>query len=985
MFKINRKFIASIMSATLLLQLVVIPVDASEGIATISIGDTTYDTIDGAVSAANATTNIKETITISEGTLTMNKVVTITDSVEIIGAGDDKTTFLGTSNKDHGAFIVNTANEDESVSIEGIKFEDFGGAQAGGIVIQVSVRESGKAKATDLAFTMTDCTIEDYGKGAIVVYGGTSNITNNKIISNVTDVAGKTPNGIQFSGASTNGTISDNQIINTVSSHDSWTSTGILLTEGANATIENNTFKGCEVGVNIGSSYDRYFQYDGSGAYGPNPETVLANNDFDQNFETKVRSYFAPENTIYVDTSGAYSFTDAKGINYYAFTYVKPNGVIEEETNCYKTVSESVANAVEGDTIVLSSGTHDVANTVIIDKDLTITGQGESTVIKGDSTKKNNGFEVTNGTVEFTNLSMSEFGNETGTQSGLGIIKVNSGKTDVNVNVDNVNFSKFNRSALDIRSGSFNVSNSKIDATPTLETTTLTKGILAGLGTTLVEGVIYNTTIQSTVSSYEAWDTSAVEVFINANVVIDQCDFSTGTIGVHVDRYYSPAGTNEVTIKNTTIKASESAVRVYGTEQADSSTGTTSVNIESGSYFAPVKVVNPNEHVNIDITGGMFSTDVTALLSPEYTLVKSNGMYTVITKEQGLNDAKNAKLAEITAEENKYKIEDYRMLQWTELKVVFTSAKAEINSLKDIELVNQYDLATVFKAAANIKTKEELNAEVSDEVDDIVGDLPVIEDGTPLTPDEKEDINNKIDAAMDAIKKVDKEDVKNDEAFIKNINQLDKAFVAANDNLEVVESAPIVSSKVKKQLQIPNLPVEVQGLALSIFGGKDIGLDTVVEIIVKQLNPVNEKDIIVLDIKPQMIVGNTATMIDNDQLQNPITMKIYLNESFSEEMAKIVHFYADGSGYEVFYEKVLSDTDGKYMELTVTQFSQFEVTPISQEDIEADKLKPVEKSEVEAPDTGDTTKQVQLLLFMGLSMLAFVLFLRKSRADINIK
>ncbi len=60
---------------------------------------------------------------------------------------------------------------------------------------------------------------------------------------------------------------------------------------------------------------------------------------------------------------------------------------------------------------------------------------------------------------------------------------------------------------------------------------------------------------------------------------------------------------------------------------------------------------------------------------------------------------------------NTYEQEDYRAPQWTELQAIFTKAKAEVEALTTVELVEAYDISGLTTFANAIKTDAELTAE----------------------------------------------------------------------------------------------------------------------------------------------------------------------------------------------------------------------------------------------------------------------------------
>lgn len=95
----------------------------------------------------------------------------------------------------------------------------------------------------------------------------------------------------------------------------------------------------------------------------------------------------------------------------------------------------------------------------------------------------------------------------------------------------------------------------------------------------------------------------------------------------------------------------------------------------------------------------------------------------------------------------------------------------------------------------------------------------------------------------------------------------------------------------------------------------------------------DDESVIILEIKPYQTITtqstNTSetTLIENDQLQSPITFKIYLNDTFEGDAASVIHIKENGT-VQTYTCQVQTDSDGKYFQLTVTEFSQFIVTPV---------------------------------------------------------
>ena len=287
---------------------------------------------------------------------------------------------------------------------------------------------------------------------------------------------------------------------------------------------------------------------------------------------------------------------------------------------------EYASDTKPGTTIKL---TEDIALTekLTINKDVTIDGQGHT--ITGVADNDDIYIEVTGGSFNIANVTLKDFGGAVGTRSGNGVIKVPSAATGVTVNATNVNVQDFNRSAYDIGAGSFNISGGTIDCTNSnTANTVLTKGIKVGGTANKVTGVISGVTIKNSASTYEDWNTAAIEVYSNADVDVSNCTISSVSKGIHVDNYWYDTGAITVDISGGTITADADAVMIYSKANA---TNDVKVNITGGTFTGNIQILDKTDKDTISIIGGTFSVDPSAYKAPGYYYVTKNndGTWTV--------------------------------------------------------------------------------------------------------------------------------------------------------------------------------------------------------------------------------------------------------------------------------------------------------------------------------------------------------------------
>ncbi len=294
----------------------------------------------------------------------------------------------------------------------------------------------------------------------------------------------------------------------------------------------------------------------------------------------------------------------------------------------YYTFEEAVKAAMAAEETLSLQKDVDMLEKVVIDKPLTIVGNGHA--ITGQNDNRNVYFEITDGTFNISNVTLKDFGgNDNKTANGVGVFKVPSGSDNVVFNANNVTVKNFNRSAFDIRAGKFEIYKSTIDCANQTDNK-LTKGLVTGLYGSKVEGSIWNTSIINSASNYKEWSSSAIEVYNNSDVNIVNCTISDVQNGIHVDNYWAgtttfpdaPKDANTIVdISGGTISVinpdsdDSSAVRIYGKEDQVRSA---SVTIKNGTFNGKVKIVGENKNDEIEIEGGTFLFDPSEFVSSPY-------------------------------------------------------------------------------------------------------------------------------------------------------------------------------------------------------------------------------------------------------------------------------------------------------------------------------------------------------------------------------
>lgn len=288
-----------------------------------------------------------------------------------------------------------------------------------------------------------------------------------------------------------------------------------------------------------------------------------------------------------------------------------------------------------------------------VDKNITLSGKNPVTeeihTITGNNGEVYPAFVINNGTFTIKDVNVTEFGGAVGVANSNAVFSVPANaNAKTSFNAENVNVSDFNRTAFDIRSGNFKITECDIDCKNTYSKTpnaekVLTKGILAGFGTNKVEGLIEDIEINGADSKYDEWDSAGIEIYTNADVTIDGGSITAGSTGIWVDNYYGDAGnTATVKIQDVAVDAKDAVKVYYADDAGKTGQGEADVTIKSGNFTGKVRIVGgkDSETNNIDISGGTFSQSVSMFaVSDGYQVAGADGTYSYYTTEEAANTA----------------------------------------------------------------------------------------------------------------------------------------------------------------------------------------------------------------------------------------------------------------------------------------------------------------------------------------------------------
>lgn len=292
----------------------------------------------------------------------------------------------------------------------------------------------------------------------------------------------------------------------------------------------------------------------------------------------------------------------------------------------YTTLEEAVtaansATTSEGKVIDLEANVS-LQSKVTITADVTINGHDKTITGKTDSTDVY--FEITGGTLTISNATLMNFGNTSGTVVGAGVFKIPNTASGAKLVATGLTIKDFNRAAVDVRNGAFEIQNCKIDC-DNKQTNLLTKGVVAGYDATgVVTGSIKHCEITGPNSTYDDWSANGIEVSCGATVTIEDTSITSLRGGISVARNYGHDAAT-VTVTNCTINATNYSLRIYESStnlSNPSNPGETSASltINGGNYtgkvFIDKKDGTTDGKSSIAIKAGTFSTNVTEFLKP---------------------------------------------------------------------------------------------------------------------------------------------------------------------------------------------------------------------------------------------------------------------------------------------------------------------------------------------------------------------------------
>lgn len=189
------------------------------------------------------------------------------------------------------------------------------------------------------------------------------------------------------------------------------------------------------------------------------------------------------------------------------------------------------------------------------------------------------------------------------------------------------------------------------------------------------------------------------------------------------------------------------------------------------------------------------------------------------------------------------------------------------------------------------------------------------------TKDNIDKINQSAKDMLDKISKGDKSQIVKDKDFIDSINKLDDLLISANENISVTYNNPEVDNDVNNNVKLPAKPVTFKGLVLAVTGNDISDENMKFAVDVKQKK--TDDNSIDIEITPEL----NGMPIKNSDIKSPVTIKLYLNDNFNSDTAVVKHILDNKTGkLEIIEAKVNKDSNGKYIEFTVVQFSRFIIT-----------------------------------------------------------
>ena len=294
----------------------------------------------------------------------------------------------------------------------------------------------------------------------------------------------------------------------------------------------------------------------------------------------------------------------------------------------YSTLAAAVAAATsaetaEGKVIDLQENVT-LQDKVTISSDVTINGHDKTITGKTDSTDVY--FEITGGTLTISDATLTAFGDTTTTVTGTGVFKIPTTAQEAKLVATDLKIQNFNRAAVDVRNGAFELQNCKIDC-DNQQTQSLTKGVVAGYDSTgTVTGSIKECEISGPNSTYEGWSSNGIEVSCGAAVTIEKTSITSLKGGISVARNYGHDKA-DVTVTDCTIDAKDYALRIFESNNSTEPVAGTSASltVNGGTYTGDVRISKKDSgevdgNSVIAIKAGTFSANVTDFLADGTTL-----------------------------------------------------------------------------------------------------------------------------------------------------------------------------------------------------------------------------------------------------------------------------------------------------------------------------------------------------------------------------
>ena len=221
---------------------------------------------------------------------------------------------------------------------------------------------------------------------------------------------------------------------------------------------------------------------------------------------------------------------------------------------------------------------------------------------------------------------MTAFGDTTTTVTGTGVFKIPTTAQEAKLVATDLKIQNFNRAAVDVRNGAFELQNCKIDC-DNQQTQSLTKGVVAGYDSTgTVTGSIKECEITGPNSTYEGWSSNGIEVSCGAAVTIEKTSITSLKGGISVARNYGHDKA-DVTVTDCTIDAKDYALRIFESNNSTEPVAGTSASltVNGGTYTGDVRISKKDSgevdgNSVIAIKAGTFSANVTDFLADGTTL-----------------------------------------------------------------------------------------------------------------------------------------------------------------------------------------------------------------------------------------------------------------------------------------------------------------------------------------------------------------------------